>query len=277
MTVTLTVEPGLNAVVVEGTVPAGADRMAISRVGPSATRAYVRGFEEATVVPGAFLERDFEAPIGVPLTYTVDTWDSAIPATVASETATVTIPSSGCEDTWLTDLARAQNTSKIVIESLMELAYEVPVGIHHVIARRTPIVSSDVARAPTFELDFVTGSELENTRARAILGNGVPVLLRTPPEYGVGSMYFSVTGFAEQRIVKQAFEQARRFAVSCVQVDRPDPLLYVPLAPATYSSLETQFATYALATAAYASYDAMLYDYSGALPSDIVPWPPGDV
>ena len=49
-------------------------------------------------------------------------------------------------------------------------------------------------------------------------------------------MYFTVLDWDEQRIVRPAREQARRFAVSCVQVDRPNPLLFAPIAPTTYAT-----------------------------------------
>ena len=95
---------------------------------------------------------------------------------------------------------------------------------------------------PSFELAFLTDTDSQREQARAALGNGVPVLLRTPPENGIGNLYFAVTGFSEQRIVPKATEPARRFVVAGTQVDRPDPSLYVPLTPATYADVKAAFA-----------------------------------
>ena len=47
MAFTLTFEPELYDVRLDVTVPAGADRLSVSRVGPSSTVAYVRGWQEA--------------------------------------------------------------------------------------------------------------------------------------------------------------------------------------------------------------------------------------
>ena len=68
----------------------------------------------------------------------------------------------------------------------------------------------------------------------------------------------------------------RRFVVSGRQVDRPDPVLYTPAAPATYATVKAAYATYAALKAARGSYDGVLYDYTGAA-IDIVPWPPSDL
>jgi hypothetical protein len=276
VTVSVTVEPDVYAVRIELTVPAGDDRLKLERRGPSGTTAIVRGYSAAIVSPGVVVARDFEAPLGVPLTYTATTWTAASPTPLDTGSATVTIPDGGCDDSWLTDLVRPNNTQQVALVSLPELAYTIPVAVHDVLGRRTPIVSSDVANTPTFELQFLTEDDASREQARATLGNGVPVLLRTPPANGIGSLYFAVTGFAERRVVNRAREDDRVFAVAGVQVDRPDPLLYDPIPPATYAAVATTFATYADMLAA-GSYDAVLYDYSGEEASDVIPWPPQDV
>jgi hypothetical protein len=277
-TITLTIETAVNSVRVAFTVPTGTDTVSISRTGPSGVPATVRGWSGHAATAGqALAVRDFEAPIGVPLVYTVTAWPAATPASTQTGTASITVPDNGCGDTWLTDLARPTNTQKIVVAALDELAYVVPVGVHDVIDRRTPITSSGIANTPTFELDFLTVTEDERERARATLGNGIPILLRTPALNGIGNLYMAVTGWQEQRIVKPARTQDRQFRVNAVQVDRPDPILYAPIPPATYQTVNTTFATYAALNAGRPSYDAVLYDYSTLGAADVQPWPPTDV
>jgi hypothetical protein len=275
--VPLTVEPDVQAVRIEVTVPAGNDRLAIYRVGPSGTRAYVRAYTEAAVSPGAVIARDFEAPLAVPLTYTAEVWAAPSGAVTTIALGTLTIEDGGCEDTWLTDLVRAGNTQRITMEHLDALDYDVPTGVHRVLNRRTPIVTSDVAWAPSFAMAFLTEDAADRERARACLGNGVPVLLRTPPANGIGSLYFSVQEWSEERIVRSARVQGRRFSVACVQVDRPNPLLFAPEPPTTYAQVEAAFADYAELLAERENYDAVLYDYAGTEAADVVPWPPSDV
>ena len=266
MALTLTVEPDVKDVRIDLDV-AAAGTLTLTRTGPSGTPAAVRGYAATAVTAGHLIIRDFEAPIGVPLTYTAST----------GGTASITIPSGGCSDTWLTDLVRAGNTQKVVLENLAQLEYDVPSTTHWIIGRRAPIISGDVAHTPAFELNFLTATDEDREQARACLGNGVPVLLRTPPEDGIGNLYFAVDQFVEQRIVQQATQPARRFVVTATQVERPDPALWAPLGPSTYAHVKATFATYALLKAGRTNYDAVLYDWTGSGPSDIVPWPPDDV
>jgi hypothetical protein len=166
---------------------------------------------------------------------------------------------------------------QIVMEALPELDYEVPTTVHDVITRRDPIVTSDIAHTPNFELSFLTATDDERERARALLGNGIPVLLRTPPANGIGNLYLSVLGFREQRIVSPATVPDRRFTVTGRQVARPDPVLYQPIGFVTYDYVRTTFATYQDVKDQRVSYDALLYDWGGQAPQDIVPWPPDDL
>jgi hypothetical protein len=276
MALTATVEPEARNVRLDYTAPGTAATVTFTRAGPSGVAAVVRGWENTPVQPGAVVARDFEAPIGVELLYTATAYNAAGSVVSTVETA-ITIPSAGCSDTWLNDLARVTNTMRVLIESLPELVYPVAATVHEIITRRSPIVASDIAHTPAFELSFLTETDDERERARAALGNGVPVLLRTPPEDGIGNLYFSVLGFQEQRIVSLGTVTDRRFVVSGRQVDRPDPALYAPLGASTYQHVKSTFATYTDLRDGRASYDAVLYDWSGAEASDVVPWPPSDV
>ena len=276
MTFTLSVEPAYQNVRLDYIVPAGATRLTFSRTGPSGVAAVVRGWASAPVAPGEVVARDYEAPIGVPVTYTALAEDAA-GADLDTQTAAITIPSGGCTDTWLNDLARVGNTLKVELEQIPELAYVQPVTVHEVITRRTPIVTSDVAHTPELEVSFLTATDDERERARAMLGNGIPVLLRTPPEDGVGNMYLAVLGFREQRIVSLATTTDRRFVLSARHVARPDPTLFIPLAAVLYEDVRAAYATYLDLRADRDTYESLLYDYSGGEASDIVPWPPDDV
>jgi hypothetical protein len=275
MALVATLEPEAGNVRLDYTVPAGGATLTLSRTGPSGTPAAVRGWDQADVVPGPVIARDFEAPIGVPLTYTATTRNAA-GTVIDTSTAAVTIPAGTC-DSWLNDLARVANTMRVIVESLPELAFNVPATVHEIIARRSPIVSSDIAHTPGFELSFLTETLEERDRARATLGNGVPVLLRTTPEMGIGNLYFAVLAYSEQRLATDGQLPDRRFKVTARQVERPDPELYAPVGVATYQHIKATFTTYADLLAGRANYDAVLYDWAGSEPSDIVPWPPVDV
>jgi hypothetical protein len=273
---TASVQADVKAVVLtyEVTVPP-ATTVTIIRVGPSGTPATVRSYSIAPAAAGIQTARDFEAPIGVPITYTLTSHDSA-GELVDTLTTTITVPGEDC-DMWVNDLARINNTMRVIVESLPELEFPVPTSTHEIITRRDPIITSDVAHTPAFELSFLTETLDQRDRAKSLLGNGVPVLLRTPPVDGVGNLYFSVLAYKEQRIVAAGAVSDRRFVVSGRQVQRPDPNLYAPIGVSSYQHVRDTFADYQELLDDRASYDAVLYDWSGVQAGDIVPWPPTDV
>lgn len=275
MALAVTVEPERDSVRLDFTATGTNNRVRITRTSPSGAEVAVRSWDPGTVVPGPVIARDFEIPLGVPVTYKVEQWTDPSGA-VTSETATITVPVLGDCDTWLNDLVRAGNSQRVTVETLDELEYAVTATTHTVLGRRPPIVVSDIAHTPSFDLSFITDTEDGRLAARSTLGNGVPVLLRTPPDWGVGNLYFAVLGYSEHRITKRPTLAARLWEVSAVQVERPDADLFIPLGPKTYRDVKDTFASYADVKAERATYDALLYDWEGADPTDLIPWPPAD-
>ena len=180
---------------------------------------------------------------------------------------------------WLTDLVRAGNTQQVLIEALPELALHRPRDRSRRSRRRTPIVTADIAHTPAFELSFLTETDTEREQARFTLGNGVPVLLRTPPEDGIGNLYFAVLEFARaaDRHQRRSFPTAGSWSRPAGRAARPRPLRSHWRRSST-AYVKATFATYAILKAQRVSYDAVAYDWAGAAPRRTsFPWPPDDV
>jgi hypothetical protein len=278
-TMTLAHLPSVDAVKVSLDIPSGVTRLWVWRVSPSGATEFVRGAVDLLVggtSPGASLDLyDFEAPLGVELDYYARSGNDAGETSSPDSTATITIPTTPIDDPWLVDIAQPGNTQRIVVGGIPELLYAVRTGVHDVIGRRAPIVTSDFASTPAFELTFVTYDDAARERARQALGNGIPVLLRTPVEQGVGSMFLVTLEWAEQRVSRLALHAERRFRVSARQVDRPDAKLFVPTTLVqTYAGVRSEFDDYADVDARNASYEALLVTYGGA--SSAAPWPKDD-
>lgn len=259
-------------------VPAGATRVWLWRESPSGEQAYVRGVVDLSVTPSTqLLLFDFEAPLGVALTYYASSANDAGETSATPSSDTITLTQSQADDPWIIDVGQPGNIQQVVVESLAQLDYTVPVGVHKVIGRRAPIVLSDVAPYPTCELVFVTSSDDEREMARATLGNGIPFLLKTVPEHGVGQMYLSVLSWSEQRPSRLAQHEDRRFRAQCQQVDRPDPKLIVPTTMiATYLDVRDGFDDYADVKASRSSYQALMLTFGGGAGGTVEPWPPDD-
>ncbi|HKE76628.1 MAG TPA: hypothetical protein VKB57_23625 [Acidimicrobiales bacterium] len=274
VTLTATLDAGRLAarLQVDG-VPAGADTYTITRTSPSGSKAGVRGAVNATVAIPTQIARDYELPFDVALTYTVTVYDGA--TVVGTATTTFTLTYGECP-AWLVDLARPTNSLPLTIESMDELQFAAAVGVHRILNRRAPVLTSLPAWTPSSELIVLTDTLGERDQTRALLGSGYPFLLRTTPAQGIGNMYLGVTDFTEERFLRPGVAPERRFKIEVVQVERPDPSIYVPLAPNTYANVKATFATYAALKAAVGTYDQLAYTYPAGT-NPVTPWLPDDV
>jgi hypothetical protein len=254
-------------------IPAGADTLTITRTGPSGTKAAVRGALDVAVTGTSYIIRDYEAAFGVEYRYEVVVYDGA--TSVGTATALFTLVWGEC-DAWVVDLARPTNSLPVTIESMIALEFAAAVGVHRVLNRRAPVLTSLPAWTPSAELILLTETLEERDRMRVLLGSGYPCLLRTVPEQGISNMYLGVTNFIEERFLTPGDAPERRFRVACIQVERPDPGLYVPQAPNTYARVKATYATYAALEAGVANYDELAYTYAGGV-NPVTPWLPVDV
>jgi hypothetical protein len=276
-TLALVVDPALAAVRATIGLPAGAITVTLERTATATGhRAFVRGVYQHNVAGLATLVvYDYEAPLGVELLYTATATDASS-ASATAQAGPITIAD---QRDWLVDLARPTNTMPIAVQSLPELSYAGPTGVHRVLERRDPVLTTSTLWTPTGTLTFTTSTRGERDRARAILGAGVTALLRTPPSRGVGNLYFGIEELAEQRPSRLAAHDHRRFVVGLVQVARPDPELFSPSPPLTYARRLELWATYRAVVALGVSYQELAYTDGGggtASPGGL-PWLPDDI
>jgi hypothetical protein len=275
LTLTVALEPErLNTRLTLAGIPAGSDTFTIERTSPSGHTAGVRGAVDAPVTGTSEIVRDYEAPFDIALTYKATVYDGA--TVVGTVSATFTVTFDECE-AWFVDLARPTNSLELVVENLNELDFASAVGVHRILNRRAPVLTTLPAWTPSGELNAITETLEQRDAMRALLGSGYPFLLRTSPDMGIGNIYFGVTDFVEERFLALGWEAQRRFRVACVQVERPNPAVFVPQAPNTYANVKTSFATYAALKAAVGTYDELAYTYPGGEASPIIPWLPDDV
>lgn len=277
-TFSVSVEPDRDNVRIDSSVPVGSASLEIWRVSPSGNQAHVRSWAPGPVGGAtSVIARDYEAPLAIPLAYYVRAIDAGgIPGT-AGGPHSVSVPAGQCE-IWLVDLARPINSLNVEIESLEELEYEAATGIHRVLARRAPVLTSLPAYTPTAELVLLTDDQVERDAVRALLGSGFPFLVRTVPALGVGNLYCGLTGFIEGRIVADGAEPYRRFRVAIVQVERPDPALFVPAAPNNWANVTASFTDWAEVYTLAGTWDQLGNTYpANPWANPVQPWLPDDV
>lgn len=282
---TVATDYGRMATILTVAVPATTVKLSIWRVGPSGAIAGVRSVYPLTGLSGlaqTLVIRDFEVPLDVDVYYRSRAFDAGDnPGPIYGPVHHIVgADASPMADDWLCDLMRSANTRQVRVESIEQLGYEAQQGVHHVLGRRTPVVTSDVVGTPTMQLVFTTDEWPDAPDAlRTALGTGAPVLLRTPPDRGVGNMYLQPSSWTEQRISRIAFAENRRFTVDCQQVDRPDPTLFKPIAPVNYADVKANYGTYTNVTTLAGTYDDLQYDYgaAGTSGTQLVQWPARDV
>jgi hypothetical protein len=271
----ITVEPArLNLRLDVTGIPAGADRFTITRTAPSGNTAGVRGAVNAKVRGNEEIARDWEAPFDIPLFYEVTAYDNG--TAVGHVAVTYTVPFDDCE-VWLVDLARPTNSVRLNAESLDALDYAGAVGVHHILNRRAPVLTTLPSWTPSGELQVITETLAERDAVRALLGSGYPFLLRSTPDMGFGNIYFGVNGFVEERFISLGWAPQRRFRIAAIQVERPDPEIFTPEAPNTYAHVFDQFASYAALRATVGTYDALAYTFEAGVAGPVIPWLPSDV
>jgi hypothetical protein len=254
-------------------VPAGADTYTITRTAPSGSEAGVRGATDAPVTVPTSIVRDYEVPFDVPVTYDVVVYDGV--TVVGTASVAFEIAYAECE-AWLVDLARPTNSLAVTIESMAALSFDVAASVHRILNRRAPVMTSLPAWTPSSELIVLTDTLAERDQVRDLLGSGYPFLLRTDPAQGVGNMYLGLTQFVEERFLTDGYATQRRVRAAVVQLERPDPGLFVPTPPNTYANVKATYATYAAMKAAVGTYDQLAYTFPGG-DSPSPPWLPDDI
>jgi hypothetical protein len=230
-TVTVTTTPAAALVTITVDVDLNTGELDVYRIAPSGAISYVRG--ALGIVTNGLLEievEDYEAPFGVPVEYvavarggTLETESDPVEATLAVDVD------------WLNDLDDPVNNSgPVTVESFDELSYDTPQGVHRPLGRRDPVVTSDVRWTPAGRLVIVTETAEESRKIRDACGSGAPLLFRTPPDRGVGSMFLVPTKITERRVSRLATYTDRRWTLEVLQVARPDPELFA--APAGSST-----------------------------------------
>ena len=119
-------------------IPATAPTYTIERASvESGNTAGVRGAVNApTGGDTSIVVRDYEAPFNLDLVYTASLYD-VDGAVVETVSVPFRIDWEECES-WLVDLARPTNSLPLVIQSMTELTYDMPAGVHRVLGRRAP-------------------------------------------------------------------------------------------------------------------------------------------
>jgi hypothetical protein len=203
--------PGGIRVVVTGTDLAGLQvwRRSPAAAGGREVRALML-VDTATLWDGV----DYEAPFDLVCEY----W--ATTPTETSGTATAALPSGGRD--WLRSVAMPALSRPVSIEAFDELERGLAAEEHRPLGGSAPVVVIDARLSDAGTLNLVTWTQEEAGWLHGFLRESVLALLGGPPANGWGEGMYVRLGTYTHRRIGAATEQARRFAIDVLEVDRPD-------------------------------------------------------
>lgn len=223
-------------------------------------RAAVRGLRGAVVVDATYVV-DYEAPLGRPVTYTLEVTSG--PTTPTTLEATVSVAST---DAWLQDpldpsTAVALATDQVDggvwfhARALSRIGYASTAELVQVLGAEYPVALGGRPGAPTgVPFDVFTDSAEQCNRVRTLIGSAFPLLLRTVPAISppLRSLAYMRADAVEQPVTSLMGGTLTVWELTGDLVQPPSIRILVPTW--TYAQVAAMWATYADAAAAGRTY-----------------------
>ncbi|MGZ0147135.1 hypothetical protein ACXJJ3_08695 [Kribbella sp. WER1] len=188
----------------------------IQRVNGDGTIVPVRGADPATLVAGAWVGDDYEAPLDSPFYYQATSTDRP---GVTITSPTYTMDSGG--KTWLKHPGRPFLNTVVEVASGPDLTRPVAQGVFEVLGRSRPIAVTMMRGSERGEIVLNTHTDADRVAIIGLLEDGEPLFLSTPAGYGMGSVYVAVGEVAERRLTHIGSTADRQFTLPFTVVDRP--------------------------------------------------------
>ena len=181
---------------------------------------------EPLALDGLATVEDIEVPLDLYVTYTAT---DITPGGASLTSGPVMISSKG--RVWLKHPGKPALNVTLVPAAPPERRRELDVSVIPALGRRYPVtVSGGRRRAAEFSLSLRTATLGEAAALRAILDDGMPLLLQAPDGFDLGSMWIQPMALREQWIVRYLPDTKRLWELECVTVDRPAGMSMVSIA-----------------------------------------------
>lgn len=242
--------------------------ISIWRVTPDGARTLVRGpdglYDRVPIDSDELIVEDYEAPLGVPITYWVETYSASTGAlTERRQTDPPVVLDPGDPNgVWLKDPANPQRNMRLVVQSGGGPDWTRPArSAEYVVrGRQNPIVVSDVRGGRAGDLQVWTRDDAERDALRLLLSSGTPLLWQTAPGFGVGQVYVTVGDVTEARVSPYGREPWRGWTLPLTETDMPTSGVNGS-AGRTWRDVLTEFATWQDVLDSYATWEGVLLDH----------------
>lgn len=200
--------------------------MTVYRVLPDGSKALVRGrsglLELVAITDDSFTVEDYEAPLGVPVSYRIEYVSGTTGLIVAWRvTDSVTLDPGDRNYAWLKDVARPQLNMRLLVKTAPGWQQPIEQNIMRPRGRQNAIILSGGRGGREGSLVLWTQTDGEREALRLLLASGSPLLWQSSPGMGEPDIYVSVAGSAYPRVSAYAPEPWREWTLPLIEVDRP--------------------------------------------------------
>lgn len=164
---------------------------------------------------------DYEAPLGVAVTYTA-LWQGSAIADFQVTTDPITVPPpSDANFCWIKHPGKPALNRLVMGAVAPNWKRDARQAAHIMRGRRMPLVISDVRGGHSGDLELFTWTDDDRQALDALLDDGGVLLVQAPAGIGFdGNLYAAVADTSEERLGGMASEAGRRWTLSLTEVDR---------------------------------------------------------
>ncbi|MGW4076027.1 hypothetical protein ACWELB_21360 [Streptomyces asiaticus] len=238
--------------------------LTIYRVLPDGSRTLVRGpsglYSQTPITSDEVIVEDYEAPLGVAVSYYIETLTPGSQTPGYQGTDAVTLDPGDANEAWLKDPGQPQRNLKVLVAKAPDWQRNIEQAELRVRGRRNSVILSDVRGGLEGELAIWTRSDDERDALHWLLDSGNVLLWQSVPGMGVADMYVTVGQITEARVTGYAPEPWRAWTLPLRQVDMPTTTGVAGSAGRTWQDVLTQFATWQDVLDAYATWEDVLLD-----------------
>ncbi|WP_018385250.1 hypothetical protein [Wenjunlia vitaminophila] len=189
-------------------------------------RTLVRGPDGLTdhmLIPSdTIVIEDYEAPLGVPLTYVTELWNvDGSAGGSRTSVPPVTLEPGDANTTWLKDPSRPQLNMRLLIRQAPDWQQPVEQSVLRVRGRPNAVIVSDVRGGREGDLVLWTQSDSERDALRYLLASSDVLLWQSHPRMGEPDVYVSVGQTTAARVTTYAPEPWREWTLPLVEQDQP--------------------------------------------------------
>lgn len=236
----------------------------VYRIGQDGARTLVRGpsglLDKMAIGADLMVIEDYEAPLGVPVTYAVEIYTAAGVLSTTRSAGPVTIDAGDPNTAWLKDPGQPQRNLKVLVERAPDWSRPIQQSSYQVKGRRNAVVLSGRRGGLEGDLSVWTRSDDERAALHWLLDTGDVLLWQAAPGMGVADMYVNVGSVDEGRVSGYAPELWRTWKLPLTQADMPVSTGVGGSAGRTWQDVLSGFATGTDVLAAYETGEDLLLD-----------------